>query len=247
MVIGLISDVHANVIALEAVLAELRAQGADTILCLGDLVGYGPAPNEAIELLKSAGVLCTLGAADERIAFDFARRKVSRKGVADDILEWTSDVIEPEHVQFLQTLPVQRRIETPVGRLRFFHGTAEDPAERLDLQQDPISLTRLLDWHKCTILACGGSHVPYYRRLTTGWVVNPGSVGLSLNGEPGADYALLTIRDGEVEITMDKVEYDFAAVAFDIVAWGLPSMVAEAIQMGRMPESSEPPDRSEET
>ena len=241
MVVGLISDVHANVIALEAVLAELKAQGADTILCLGDLVGYGPSPNEAIDLLRTSGVLCTLGAADERIAFDFARRRVSRKGVADEILEWTKDVIEPDHVQWLQTLPVQRRFETPVGRLRFFHGSAEDPGERLDLQQDPITLTRLLDRHRCSILACGGSHVPYYRRLPTGWVINPGSVGLSLNGEPGADYALVSIRDGEVEITMDKVEYDFAAVAFDIVAWGLPPMVAEAIQMGRMPDRPDTP------
>lgn len=240
MVIGLISDVHANVIALEAVLAEVRAQGADTILCLGDLVGYGPAPNEALELIRKSGVLCTLGAADERIAFDFARRRVSRKGVADEILEWTRDVIEPKHVQYLQTLPVQRRLETPVGRLRFFHGTADDPAERMDLQQDPITLTRILEQHRCTILACGGSHVPYYRKLHSGWVVNPGSVGLSLNGEPGADYALLTIRDGSVEITMDKVEYDFAAVAFDIVAWGLPTMVAETIQMGRMPDRVDP-------
>ena len=236
MIVGLISDVHANVIALEAVLAELKAQGAETILCLGDLVGYGPSPNEAIELLRSSSVVCTLGAADERIAFEFARRRVSRKGVADEILEWTKDVIEPDHVEWLRTLPVQRRLDTPVGRMRFFHGSAEDPGERLDLQQDPISLTRLLDRHRCSILACGGSHVPYFRRLPTGWVINPGSVGLSLNGEPGADYALVSIRDGEVEITMDKVEYDFAAVAFDIVAWGLPSMVAEAIQMGRMPD-----------
>ena len=67
-------------------------------------------------------------------------------------------------------------------------------------------------------------------------MVNPGSVGLSLNGEPGADYAILTIDESGVSIAMDKVEYDFAAVAFDIVAWGLPSMVADAIQMGRMPD-----------
>ena len=68
-----------------------------------------------------------------------------------------------------------------------------------------------------------------------GWIINPGSVGLSLNGEPGADYALLNINEGSVEVSMDKVEYDFAAVAFDIVAWGLPGTVAEAIQQGRMP------------
>ena len=70
-----------------------------------------------------------------------------------------------------------------------------------------------------------------------GWIINPGSVGLSLNGEPGADYALVRIDEkGEVSVEMDKAEYDFAAVAFDIIAWGLPPTVAEAVQQGRMPE-----------
>ncbi len=238
MVLGIISDVHANVIALEAVLAELEEKGAETILCLGDLVGYGPSPNETIDLVRSAGVLCTLGAADERIAYDFARQKQPRAGVGDSTLEWTRDIIEPRHVEFLRSLPVQQRLNTPAGRLRFFHGSPETPAERLNLNQDPIRLAKLLERNRCTILACGGSHVPYFRKLPAGWAVNPGSVGLSLNGEPGADYALFRISDeGKVEVEMDKVEYDFAAVAFDIIAWGLPPTVAEAVQQGRMPET----------
>ncbi len=237
MILGIISDVHANVLALEAVLEQLRLRGAETVVCLGDLVGYGPAPNETIDLIRRESVLCTLGAADERIAYAFARRKVPRRGVADEILEWTRDVIEARHVHFLQTLPVQQRIHTPAGRLRFFHGTADDPGERLNLNQDPISLSKLLQRHRCTILASGSTHVPFYRRVSEGLVVNPGSVGLSLNGEPGADYALLTITEEGTDVQMDKVEYDFAAVAFDMVAWGLPTMVAEAVQMGRLPES----------
>ena len=78
--------------------------------------------------------------------------------------------------------------------------------------------------------------MPFFRKVTSGLVLNPGSVGLSLNGEPGADYALLSFdEEGNTDVAMDKVEYDFAAVAFDIIAWGLPPMVAEAVQMGRMP------------
>ncbi|MBA2668034.1 MAG: metallophosphoesterase family protein [Trueperaceae bacterium] len=236
MVIGIISDVHANVLALEAALAALRQAGAQTVVCLGDLVGYGPAPNEAIELLRQHNVQCSLGEADERIAFGFARRS-TRAGVADQTIEWARTVIDPRHVAWLRELPVQRRLETPAGRLRAFHGTATDPADRINLQQDPMTLTRLLQEHRCTLLACGGSHVPYFRKVVgAGWVVNPGSVGLSLNGEPGADYALVTIDDEGVSVRMDKVEYDFAAVAFDIVAWGLPKVIAEAVQRGRMPE-----------
>ncbi|MEX2502565.1 MAG: hypothetical protein WD336_09330, partial [Trueperaceae bacterium] len=82
-------------------------------------------------------------------------------------------------------------------------------------------------------------HVPYLRRAQAGVAVNPGSVGLSLNGEPGADYALLRIDESQVDVRMGKEEYDVGAVAFDIVAWGLPAVVAEAIQMGRMPSRSD--------
>lgn len=240
MRIGLISDVHANVIALEAALEQLNLRGADTIICLGDLVGYGPSPNEAIDLLRREGVVCTLGAADERLAYGFARRKAPRQGVADTILEWTQEVLEPRHLQYLQSLPVQQRIQTPAGWMRFFHGSLDDASERINISQDPITLGRMLQRHRCSILAAGSTHVPFYRHLPkAGLVVNPGSVGLSLNGEPGADYALLEISEEEIKVKMDKVEYDFAAVAFDIVAWGLPATVADAIQMGRMPDKLE--------
>lgn len=235
MILGLISDVHANVLALEAVLAELRRREVDSVICLGDLVGYGPSPNETLELLRQENVMCTLGAADEQIAFDFARSPKPRAGVADEILTWTRSVIEAKHVSFLRSLPVQLRLSTPQGRLRAFHGTL-DTGERVDLNRSTLLLDKLLAAQRCSILAVGNSHVPFYRKLSGGWVINPGSVGLSLNGEPGADYALLEVTEAGLEVSMDKVEYDFAAVAFDIVAWGLPQPVAEAVQRGRMSE-----------
>jgi putative phosphoesterase len=236
VVIGLISDVHANILALEAVLEVLKDEGATMIVCLGDVVGYGPSPNETIELLRHEGVMCTLGAADARIAFDFVRDTLPREGVADATLEWTRTVIEPRHVEFLRQLPVQLRLNTPAGRVRCFHGTPTNPSQRLNFNQDTLELIKLLEQQRCRILVAGGSHVPYYREVPNGWVINPGSVGLSLNGEPGADYALLRLSEDKVEVSMGKVEYDFAAVAFDVIAWGLPAMIAEAIQQGRMPD-----------
>lgn len=233
MIVGLISDIHANVLALEAALGELKRRGAQSIICLGDLVGYGPSPNETLELLRQESVLCALGAADEQVAFDFARSDRPRAGVADEILTWTRSVIDPQHVAFLRSLPTQLRLNTPQGRLRALHGTLDVPA-RINLGGANQQLGQLLESQRCKVLAVGNSHVPFYRQLSGGWIVNPGSVGLSLNGEPGADYALLSFTDEGLSVTMDKVEYDFAAVAFDIVAWGLPQAVAEAVQRGRM-------------
>ena len=103
-------------------------------------------------------------------------------------------------------------------------GTADERRHQFDGRMD-------------TDFADGGQNLGIVGLVESSLVLNPGSVGLSLNGEPGADYALLSISEDGIELEMDKVEYDFAAVAFDIVAWGLPSMVAEAVQMGRLPEN----------
>lgn len=239
VILGVISDVHANVVALEAALKAMRKHRVQSVICLGDLVGYGPSPNETLDLIRRENIICTLGSADERIAFDFAQNHRRRAGVADEILDWTRSIIQDDHVEFLRQLPVQRRMDTPAGRLRFFHGSPETPSHRLNLNQDPVSLSQLVERTRCNILVAGGTHVPFFRQVPAGWVLNPGSAGLTLNGEPGADYAILRIGEGTVDVHMDKVEYDYAAVAFDIIAWGLPRMVAEAVQQGRMPDSAD--------
>jgi len=234
VILGLISDVHANIVALEAVMQKLEEHQVDTIVCLGDVIGYGPAPNEVIELLRKKRVMCTLGGSDERVAFDFigARR---RRGVADKTIEWTHTVIEKDNLNFLRTLPVQARLRTPVGRLRYFHSGLNSPSESLKIGETPAEQMQVLDDCRCKILAIGKSHVPFTKELKSGWIINPGSVGLTLNGEPGADYAVLKISKNDVDITMGKVDYDYNAVNFEIVAWDLPEMIGEAVQLGRMP------------
>src|SRR5690606_25480900 len=103
-------------------------RGAEKVLCLGDLIGYGPSPNETIDLVRREGIVCTLGAADVCLAFPFARRKAVRYGVADETIECTLRVIEDGHLSFVRSLTVQRLRETPIGWLRFFHGSFDDPS-----------------------------------------------------------------------------------------------------------------------
>lgn len=233
MKLGIISDVHANIIALEAVLARLREAEVDQIICLGDLVGYGTAPNEVIERLQQEQIDCTLGGSDEQLAFDFAARK--RNGVADKTIAWTRSVIEPQHISYLRELPIQARLRTPIGRLRYFHSTMHSTNDKLDAGASDKVLNKLLEECKCRILVFGRSHVPVAKKLDNGWLINPGSVGLSLNGEPGADYVVVDITPDKVDIHMDKAEYDYAAVGFEIASWGLPEVIIEAVRLGRMP------------
>lgn len=234
MRIIIISDIHANIVALESVMTKVKVHRPDVILCLGDLVGYGPHPNEVVEYIRNSNIVCTLGGADERLAYDFARDKRPRAGVADKTLEWTRTVIEEHNLAFLRNLPIQARVNTPFGRLRFFHASIDTTQRTVRLGNDPIA-EKYFKSHRAKIIAYGKTHVPQIRKGPFGVVVNPGSVGLSLNGEPGADYAVLDITADKVSVEMDKVEYDFAAVAFEIAAWELPSVVGEAVQQGKMP------------
>ncbi|MEZ4630580.1 MAG: metallophosphoesterase family protein [Deinococcales bacterium] len=234
---GIISDVHANIIALEAVLAKLEEHQVDQIICLGDLVGYGPFPNEVVELIRRKRILCTLGGADERVAFPFINAD-HRRGVADKIIEWTKTVISERSLEFLRTLPVQARLKIPSGRLRYFHSNMNSPSESLKIEDNMAQQMKILEEHRCQILALGKTHVPMVRELPTGFIINPGSVGLSLNGEPGADYSIVDARADKISVHMGKVEYDFSGVAFEVIAWDLPEVVAEAVQLGRMPNAT---------
>lgn len=244
MILGIISDIQANILALDAVFKALEQQGADTIICLGDLVGYGPYPDAVISAIRKRDILCTLGSADEQLAFNFAKDKAS--GVGDVTIEWTRRMTKADSVDFLKSLPMQQRLKTPYGRLRFFHGTLEGNAEPLDLTQGDAALERELQDARCKIIACGKTHIPSIVELSNGYIINPGSVGLSLSGEPGADYALVEITSSSVRASIHKVPYDYEAVAFDIGSWDLPEVVAYAVRHGRMgspevPKPAEPP------
>lgn len=234
MRIGVLSDVHANLPALHAALAALDAAQVDTTLCLGDVVGYGPHPNEVIRALREREVTCTLGGADARVAFPVGEADAPRAGVADATLAWTRDVLDPDALAWLRERPAQVRLHTPGGCVRAVHGRVGDPWRRLDVRATPQELLRTFDAVGCPVLALGGRHVPYVRTVDGKLAVDPGSVGLSLNGEAGADYAVLDVREDGADATLGKAEYDVEAVAFDVLGWGLPAAIADAVREGRL-------------
>ncbi len=233
MKLGVISDVHANIHALRAVWTTFNERGVTKTVCLGDLVGYGASPVEVIEWMRDYQVTTTLGASDARIAYELSEAIEPRQGVADVTLEWTKTLLSERDRQYLRSLKVSERIQTPSGRIKLFHGSPDDPETRLDLRAPAPELESLLASQRCNIVLCGGTHVPDVRKTSTGLFVNPGSVGLSLNGEPGADCAILEFGDaGQVDVQLLKVPYDFHAAAFDIITWDLPPVIADVIKTG---------------
>lgn len=232
MRIGVISDIHANIHALRAVWAALAERRVDKVVCLGDLVGYGASPLEVIEWMRDNQIPTTLGASDARIAYELTGVAESRTGVGDQTLDWTKGLLGDAERHYLRNLKVSERIQTPIGRMRFFHGSPDDPDEWLDLRGNANYLEEVLVSMRCNVILCGGSHIPFVRRTPNGIFINPGSVGLSLNGEPGADCALLEFTAAELEVELLKIPYDYHAAAFDILTWGLPEVIADVIKTG---------------
>lgn len=232
--IAFLSDVHGNIHALRAVWRWLQERQIHRVICLGDLVGYGANPSESIDFIDEHRVHCTMGSSDARVAYGLGEKFEKREGLSEETLEWTKTVLTPEQKEYLKALPTSGRIETPKGRLRYCHGSPRDPDDRLDLHGPSNELNELLASLHCEVLVCGGTHIPYVRRLMRGVIVDPGSVGLSLNGEPGADAAVIEILEREIKVELAKIPYDTQAAAADIEHWKLPAAIAGAIKSGRM-------------
>lgn len=229
--IAVFSDVHANLPALEAVLEFVEGLVLDHVLCLGDLVGYGPHPREVIALVREKNIPCVLGGTDVRVIFPVPGPKKSPETEA--ALAWTREQLGEEEKAFLRSLPPMRKLQTPFGRAKAFHGRPDDPEARFPLYESEAELRPVLESLRASLVLTGGGHVPVFRSLTRGYLLDPGSVGLTLGGEPGADLAVLTVSPEEVRSRIYKIPYDYAQTAFDIQAWGLPERIAEVVRTGR--------------
>ncbi len=232
MKLGVISDLHANIHALRAAWQKLQALECTEIVCLGDLVGYGATPVEVLEFVQENRISTTLGASEARLVYHFGERLEPRQGVADQILAWTKTQLSEEHLRFMKTLPMTGRIQSRHGRVKYMHGLPDDPEGRVDFNVRQSELDDLLEANNCSILITGCTHVPQLRQLNKGWILNPGSVGLTLNGEPGADCAVVDLTGETPRINLFKVPYNTNAAAFDILTWELPSVVADVIKNG---------------
>jgi predicted phosphodiesterase len=235
MRLGIIAEIHANLPALEAALEALRKEGIDQVLAVGDLVGYGPHPRQVIRKLDREGIPCVPGAADLRAAY--ALPSPAREGIAETTILWTREQLGARELHFLRNLRSRHRYDAPGGRLMAFHGSPEDPENKVDLNEaHPAEILKMLESIRSRYAVVAGKHIPFRRVVHKGVVFDPGSVGLSLGGEPGAD--VLILEDdvhGEIHHRFLKLSYDYGQITFDLAAWELPEVLAEVVRQGRFP------------
>lgn len=231
MRLGVLSDLHANLPALEAALEVLRAEGVDEVLVLGDLVGYGPHPRQVIHKVWKEGLAAIAGAWDLRVAYPFP--EPLPEGVGKATLEWTRAQLGEKELAYLRSLRLSHRRAYGGRRLVAFHGMPGDPEARPDLLGEAKAFLALLERYGAEVLLLGGRHLPLARRVGAGLVADPGSVGLSLTGEHGADVMVLDTET--LEACFLKVPYDLGPLLFDLRAWGLPPVLEQVYRFGRFP------------
>lgn len=227
MRVAALFDVHGNLPALEAVLAEPGVAGADVIVCGGDTVS-GPMPAESISLLRSLGDrLVYIHGNGERAVVEAAGAEPSDNELLEQA-RWCAEQLDAETLAFLAGLPPTARI----GDTLVCHGTPRSDEEIVTLETSPERLRRLFAGVDAELVVGGHTHSQMERHVDGLRYVNAGSVGMPYENEPGAYWALIA-----PEVALRRTEYDLEAAAERIRATEFPAAAefAEEYVLSRHP------------
>ena len=234
MRIAAFSDVHGNLHALKAVLADVDEQKVDRVFCLGDLVGYGAYPNEVIELIRARGIPTIMGNYDQGVGIDrdecgSAYTDPEMRRLGDLSLQWSKERVTPENKAFLRSLLPNIRLEVEGRRVLLVHGSPRKINEYLYEDRGQSSLERVAKMSNADVLVFGHTHLPYVKEVAGVLFVNTGSAGKPKDGDRRVAYALVDLGR-EVTATIRRVPYDVAAAAAAVRASGLPQRFAELLE-----------------
>jgi diadenosine tetraphosphatase ApaH/serine/threonine PP2A family protein phosphatase len=241
MRVAVVSDIHSNLHALEAVLAAIDAEAPDELWCLGDLVGYGPRPNECCTTVAERADVCLAGNHDLAVRGTIDLEEFG--GEAGVAATWTRTVLEPDAQAVLDRLEP----EGTAHGVSLYHGSARDPVWEYVLSDAAVLAT--LDLAGSPLVLVGHSHValqvveagdelaggvaPEGTELELAGVralLNPGSVGQPRDGDPRAAYLLLDLDTRHA--TFRRVEYDVQRTQREMRDAGLPEMLAARLELG---------------
>ncbi len=238
----IISDIHSNLPALQAVLKKAKRIGYDEIICLGDFVGYYTYPNEVIGMLKDKLNIAVIGNHDYGILHPQTIARFFNE-MARDALFYNVGILSKESIEFLKALPFTK----DASDLHFVHGTPSEPEDFNYIYSSAHAARELrLSWYKAIFV--GHTHIPVAYgydeekdrvnmlgnsvRFENGvrYLINPGSVGQPRDGNPDASFGILDVEEGIYKNY--RVEYDIDTVAADVIKAGLNPLLAERLYDG---------------
>jgi predicted phosphodiesterase len=239
--VAVVSDIHSNLHALEAVLAEIDAEAPDELWCLGDLVGYGPRPNECCAAIAERADVCLAGNHDLAVRGTIDLDEFG--GEAGVAARWTRGVLEPEAKELLDRLEPQGAAHG----VALYHGSARDPVWEYVLSDEAAFVTIALA--NVPLVLVGHSHVALQIVLSGEEIaggaapagtevdldgvqalLNPGSVGQPRDNDPRAAYLLLDLETKRASFR--RVEYDVKRTQREMREAGLPELLRARLELG---------------
>ncbi|NLE85493.1 MAG: metallophosphoesterase family protein [Myxococcales bacterium] len=222
MRVALISDLHGNDLALEAVLADVRRRGVEQIACLGDTATLGPHPREVLARLRDLSCPCIVGNHDAFLHDPDLVRSYNEAPVITEAVLWCRDRLTAEELDFVGTFVATWELPLDgAGRLVLCHGTPRSHMEDLLSTTPPEAVDAMLAGCEATVIAAGHTHIQMLRQHRGILLVNPGSVGMPFEeyvfGKvpkllPYAEWACVEAERGRVSVSLHRVELDRAAL-----------------------------------
>ncbi|MFU7516666.1 metallophosphoesterase family protein [Clostridium sp. HCS.1] len=230
MKIAAISDIHGNIYSLMKVLEDIDDQKVDLVVCLGDLVGYGPHPNEVIALIKRREIPCIKGNYDASVvdgAFTFIRDT----SINSFSLPWNVEEVRASNKYYLSQLPTKLNYDINGVKVIFTHGSPDKISEYLF--EDGENTKKVMDEITEDVLICAHTHIPSYKKFGNKVFINVGSVGKPKIGRPNATYALIEIKeDKTIDVKFRELEYDYKKIVKDAQMLHFPAQLVASYENG---------------
>lgn len=212
MKIAIVSDIHANFIALEAVYNDIKSEGVSQIYALGDLVGYYPQIDEVIEFIIDRNIITVLGNYDKACLCKDEKEGILylKKDLPEErrkVFQWTRQHLSEKVKDFLSGLPQKIELHYDKKRMLLVHGSPKGIANYIYPNTSTFYLENLLNENMVDIIVCGHTHQPMIIETREGFVLNPGSVGVPENSDNVAKYLIIEL-DKEPAFILKQVPYE---------------------------------------
>jgi putative phosphoesterase len=232
MKLAIISDIHGNLVALEAVLADIERERVDQIICLGDIAYGGPQPRQVLALLRELAIPIVQGNTD---AFFINEPKPDPNSESDEgilrVIAWARTEFSAGDLEFFKTFEPRMDFALDGGKnLLCFHGSPRSNTERILATTPDAELAAILGNYRAAVMTGGHTHIQMFRRLESSIIINPGSVGMPFERDaqgkdhrPGfSEYALVTSVGEDLRVELRRVRLDVDAVIAAISVSALP-------------------------
>lgn len=236
MLLAFISDIHGNLEALEAVMNDIKERNVDKIYCLGDLVGYGPNPEEVVRKLIQIPTIA--GNYDDGVGYSKSscgcQYNPGRETEVGDVsLNWTIENTSEEVKAHLRSLKHRMEFELEGVKFLLVHGSPlNELLEYVSPQTNQERLLKITENVRAHVIINGHTHLPMAKFVNGKLILNAGSVGRPKDRDPRSCYLLLNVEKGVVSYEFIRVPYDVKTTCEKMALYGLPAELAVVLALG---------------